>query len=420
MAQKKQPKQKPSKPKQSAKGRAAASKKPRSKAPIMLGITLLILLILQEVVFRVCFPIPEIKNFNRINYQILEPGPNRPPDIHNIKMGWTSSPDTAHQFIHSLNQYGYRDKFWSETKPSGSTRVMFVGDSFVEGMMSTQDKTVLTGFEEASNGSMKLDLMNCGMMGIGINEYIKFMGQALPLFKPDHVVLVLYSNDIPFTNPYKPGKPAKARYNSAFTPRLKALYDYAQKDDPIPFRWSGDITPYYKAVPDKSNPWTFHEATYAEHVLPELADAMKKGEFNFYRTNWALEEAKFLAVPTSMKDKLTTIKQLCALTETQLTVYYVPSRVQVSTYYYQFDRKSCLVNCPDMLDLTGPEYRVQPELLAKECEALGIHFFDLTDEVEAEEDAGNHLYWDYDDHMRSKGYLFLGRNMWEQWPYKNS
>lgn len=387
----------------------------------MLGITLALLFAIQEVVFRVCFPIPEITNFNRINYQILEPGPNKPPDIRNIKMGWTSSPDTAHTFIHQLNQYGYRDHFWTETKPSGSTRVMFVGDSFVEGMMSTQDQTLVTAFKaQAANAGMEIDAMNCGMMGIGINEYIKFLAEALPIFKPDHVVMVLYSNDIPFTNPYTPGQARKPEYNSSLRPRLLTLYDYAQEEDPIPFRWSSDVTPYYKAVPDKSNPWSFYADQYAPHVKPELATAMKAGRFNFYRTNWVLEEQRFLAQPTDLTEKLQLIKNLCTVAKAKLTVYYVPSRVQVSTYYYQFDKQSCLINCPDMVDLTGPAYRVQAQNVMNQCKSLNIPAFDLTDAVEAEENNGNHLYWNYDDHMRAKGYRFLGRNIWDRWPFKAS
>lgn len=407
------------KEKKNTRGRAALPKKQRSRKPMMLLITLVLLFAVQEIIFRTAFPVPEIRNFNRINYQILEPGPQAPPYIRNIKMGWTSSPDTNHQFLHHLNQYGYRDKFWTEKKPAGSTRVMFVGDSFVEGMMSTQDQTVLTGFAEAAAGSgLKLDLMNCGMMGIGINEYIKFVADAVPIFKPDHVVMVLYSNDIPFSNPYKPGNGIKPRYNSSTTPRVKTLLNYNDKDDPIPFRWSSEVTPYYKAVPDKSNPWTFHEEKYAPHVKPELAEAMKRGDFNFYRTNWAMQEGNFLARPTDLTEKLATIRNICSKNNTQLSIYYVPSRVQVNTYYFQFDKQSCLVDCPDMLDYTGPKYLVQAQNLTDQCRQLNIPFFDLTQEVKAEEDRGNHLYWDYDDHMRAKGYLFLGRNMWEQWPYK--
>jgi hypothetical protein len=99
----------------------------------------------------------------------------------------------------------------------------------------------------------------------------------------------------------------------------------------------------------------------------------------------------------------------------KMMVYYIPSRNQVSTYYYQYEKECCTKKCPDKLDLTRETYQAHGKMLARNCSALGIPFYDLTPLVKTEEDKGNHLYWNYDDHMKGASYLLLGEQMYHWW-----
>ena len=385
------------------------------KLPALL-LYVLVLLIFQELVIRICFPTPELSNFNRINYQILEPTPGGPAYLRNHDMIWQSYPDTVADFAHELNQYGYRDENWSIDKPSGKERIFFVGDSFVEGMMAMGDETITEGFKAAAGDqAVKYDVFNCGMMGIGLNEYVKFIAGAVPIFKPDKVFLVMYSNDMPFQKAYQPPPSPEPEYFSSWRPRLLELMDFIKADDPIPFRWSSKKVHFHKPVPDPSNPWTAKEAEWSPHVRPDLKDAMKAGTFNFFRLNWILEEEKFLRQSANISTQFNFLKQFLAKHGTELVVFYIPSRSQISNYYFPFEKASCLQNCPEQVDLTGPTYQVHQKILANECSKRGFPFHDLTDRIKQEEDRGNHLYWNYDDHMRGKGYLLLGQTIWERW-----
>lgn len=369
----------------------------------------------QEAALRICFPIPEIDNFNRINYQILAKN-SKANYIRNIKMLWKSSLDTDEDFIYNLNTYGYRDVNWEIEKDNSQTRVMFVGDSFVEGMMATEDQTIPKGFSNSAQESGDdIDAMNFGMMGIGLNEYIKLIVDAVPIFKPDHVFLVLFSNDIPFNRPYFPSHKLKPVYSNNFKPQLFRLLKYSKRKDPIPFRWSLTTKRYYKPVPDKNNPWTTQAASLAPHVKPEIAEAMKKGDFNFFRSNWVLEEEKFLKAPTDLKEKLKMINDYVKSLGAKLQVFYIPSRNQVSTYYYKYEKEYCLINCPDQLDLTQAPYHAHAKMLTRNCSDLNIPFFDMTQLIVDEENKGNHLFWNYDDHMRGSSYLMLGNAMYNWW-----
>jgi hypothetical protein len=196
------------------------------------------------------------------------------------------------------------------------------------------------------------------------------------------------------------------------------LFTILEKRDsgaPIPFRFLPEERPYYKAVPDPSNPWTQKANEIRPHVTQKVAEAMQNGNFNFFRYNWILEEEKFLKAPIQVKDKLQYMQSVCKQNNCNLSIFYVPSRSQVSSYYYQFDRALCLQKCPDYMDLTTVQYHQHAKQIGQDCQQLGIPFKDLTALVRNEEKNGNRLYWNYDDHMKGKGYMMLGGEIYKNW-----
>ena len=115
------------------------------------AIYVIMILIIQEVVLRICFPIPEVSNFDRINYLELENGPGTYRHMRNQNWYWQSKPDTSYRFVHYLNQYGFRDSEWPVEKSTKKRRILFVGDSFLEGVMADQDQTICDGFGHESD-----------------------------------------------------------------------------------------------------------------------------------------------------------------------------------------------------------------------------------------------------------------------------
>lgn len=376
--------------------------------------------ILLEFVLRICFPIPEYNNFNRINYQILDRVDDQNGYLRNIEMVWKSTLDTNHNFVHQLNTYGYRDPLeWKSKKDKNKKRFFFVGDSFVEGMMSTADQTIPATFHTmAESDGKSIEVFNCGMMGIGLNEYIKFIKDAVPIYQPDELILVLYSNDLPFNREYIPQERMIPQENPWFESRLLKVIKQIRKEDPIPFAFNPEKRPFYKAVPDIGNPWTTLEASLKHEVTPEIADAMKKGDFNYFRTNWILEEERFLKSPINIYNRLQFIRDYLRQYNTDLSIFYVPSRSQVSNYYYQFEKQACQTKCPESIDLTGVNYQQHAAVIAENCRQLGVRFKDLTQLIKEKESIGHHLYWNYDDHMKGRGYELLGKSIYDFWKTK--
>jgi hypothetical protein len=182
--------------------------RPRSRRGWFVALLALAFLILQETVLRVLFPVAEVRNFNRIHYSaLLSTGDRTPPPLRNARYHFESRPD-GFRFVHQLNLYGFRDRPWRIRRAPGVARWMFVGDSFTEGAGAPGGSTLVDGFRGAGP-DLKLEVMNFGIQGIGVGHYLTLLGDAVPLFRPDQVVLVLMAND--FGNMGSAGPEAVAR-----------------------------------------------------------------------------------------------------------------------------------------------------------------------------------------------------------------
>ncbi|MBL4708011.1 MAG: SGNH/GDSL hydrolase family protein [Flavobacteriales bacterium] len=325
------------------------------------------LLLFIEIVLRICFPLPEFSNFNRINYQILDRKDDNSGYLRNIEMIWKSSLDTNYEFVHELNKYGYRDELdWEKKKKKGKKRILFVGDSFVEGMMSTADRTIPKGFEKAAQEEgVEIEAFNCGMMGIGLNEYIKFIQDAVPIFKPDELIMVLYSNDAPFQREFNPQIPLKPSKRSIWKLRFLEILTHIKKEDPIPFVFAPEKRPFYKSVPDPGNPWTENTLSLQKEVSPKIAEAMKKGDFNYFRTNWILEEEKFLKSEVRVKSKLEYLKKIIINRVQNLRFFTYQVEVKLVIFTTSLNARLVCKNALTISTLLGPNTKNMQELFQK-------------------------------------------------------
>ena len=137
------------------------------------------LLALQEIVFRIIFPIPEVSNFDRAKYTDLRDINTEANYWRNTTYQWESSLDTQHIFDHSLNLYGFRDENWYLQKPEGKQRILFVGDSFVEGVM-TKNNEQLTDYFKKLDTKDEYEVLNAGMAGVGLSHELQLVSMRLP------------------------------------------------------------------------------------------------------------------------------------------------------------------------------------------------------------------------------------------------
>jgi lysophospholipase L1-like esterase len=371
--------------------------------------------IIQEFLFRLFFPIPELSNFDRINYTHLQTTSTNYSPLRNVTWNWQSSLDTPIVFSHYMNMYGFRDKEWVIEKRTNENRYMFFGDSFTEGIMAVQGKDMVSVFQGlASNDGLDIETFNAGMMGVGMNSYLSLIVDAVPLFKPDHVVLTLYANDFTTKQITIPETRLLPEYYNEFTPRIVELVQQVLAERPILSIFSTKTRSLIPAVPASNNPWTLDEESLTKHVSHEVAEAMKNGTFNCFIYNQLVYQEQMLREPVSFRKELEFLKQFLNDQSIELSIVYVPYRNQVTQHYLPFEQSYCQQDCSDEWNLTSNEYDIHRMQLAQDCSVLGIHLIDLHNAILKEEENGNHLYWNYDDHFKEAGYSLMANEIYHK------
>jgi hypothetical protein len=318
--------------------------------------------------------------------------------------------------LHQLNLYGFRDEDWPLQKPKDKTRVLFIGDSFVEGMMAAQGLTIPDRFEQLAEGSsQEIDAVNMGLAGVDMQQYLDLVRDGVALFQPDQVLLVLYANDFP------PGKlawsvtPLEPQMMNVWQPRLFYLLDRWRSRQPFAQRWSSAPFAFCAAVPSPTNPWSTPEYAkwFESFVEPSIAKAMQQGQFNPHAVNQYVFFEKRLREKVNMQPLIMAINSYISSRSAQLMVVYIPNRNQVSDAYLDYERQMAEVKQPT--SLMGEQYQVHAVALKDACAKQGVAFLDMTADLRKEEDAGRHLFWKYDEHPSALGYSLLARRMFVWW-----
>ena len=143
---------------------------------------------------------------------------------------------------YTLNDYGFRDRDWT-IAPQQGRRVMFVGDSFVEGFGLGDDGTIPVRFAACAEAAREqLEVMSFGVGAADIPHYQALIHDAVPLFRPSSVILVIYANDLPgppFDERWLES-PLAARRSMLLLPRAVAVIGALAGGQTIARRWRGN------------------------------------------------------------------------------------------------------------------------------------------------------------------------------------
>lgn len=381
---------------------------------------LLLLLFLQELLFRLVFPVPDITNFNRVDYSLMVAGVDNVglQPLENSSYSWASDPDGA-EFVHHLNLYGFRDHDWP--LDSDKTRVMFVGDSFVEGFMASDEETISQGFELAASAAFNeqpgIESLNLGTGASGLANYLELVSDAVPIFKPDTVVLVLYANDFPVppdvASHLRPATPPLR--SNLYLPRAWSVISQLIRQQPVATRWHKQPFMFLPAAPSKRNP--LHDSAFtsdvSEYVQADILESMKAGRFNPFVINEYSNYEHYLKMPVDISAVIKSTKTQLEAQGSQLMIVHIPYRSQVSDYYLDFTQQFDKNKKPNTL--TSAAYQIHADYLKSLSQQLDIAYLDMTPMLHQFESKGEHMYWDYDEHMKGSSYLLIGEMIFELW-----
>lgn len=116
---------------------------------------------------------------------------------------------------YKINSYGIRNRELSLEKDSNVTRIMALGDSFVWGDGLLNEDLVTVKLESTLNAKTGKDfeVFNTGIGGFNAQDEYEQLVRLYPIYKPDIVIQLFFTNDILATDKYSQVIDWKAIYH---------------------------------------------------------------------------------------------------------------------------------------------------------------------------------------------------------------
>jgi lysophospholipase L1-like esterase len=383
---------------------------------LFVAITVGVLFVLQELICRWLFPIPELETFNRINYTPValfstEINTVRHAGLSNVIIRWENEPD-GFAFDHTLNLYGFRGPDFDVTPPKDRPRVLFIGDSFVEGCGAADHETLpIQVAQIQSEKGQPIEAINLGIAATGLPEYTRLLQDTLGILQPQGVMLVLCYNDLP-TMPLAAvmsHPPANLARHSNDVPRAVQVVLRHKRGLVVPRRSPAGPFPFFAAVPSLNNPLSSQPPP--DNIDPKVLDAMRRGKANPWNAGAGAAHGPMLRhdfrTGGGAEDYLRHLADLCRQHQTRLIVVYIPHHATTNPDYLSAYARLGEPRLEAFTALQGAAYRMQQAHLRQVTGELQLPFLDMTDIFLAAEQGPKRLFWPMDGHCNSAGYRLL-------------
>lgn len=127
----------------------------------------------------------------------------------NPRQRYVNADGTETQVAYTINAEGWRGRPVREQKPPGTLRIAVLGDSFVFGTgvpdEGTLPRTLERDFEEQPLPGLRVQVLNFGVPGYGIEQLLPRLERDAARYDPDVVLVCLYINDAVATEPNEKG-----------------------------------------------------------------------------------------------------------------------------------------------------------------------------------------------------------------------
>jgi hypothetical protein len=107
----------------------------------------------------------------------------------NRKLIYVPKPDSG-----EFNHDGYRGPLYPRERQPGSTRVVVIGDSVVEGLGVDADERFTSVLSEKLGPGY--EIINLGVRGYGLVQEVEYLKEKGLAYAPDHVMFGITHNDL--------------------------------------------------------------------------------------------------------------------------------------------------------------------------------------------------------------------------------
>ncbi len=120
--------------------------------------------------------------------------------VNDPAIGYRARPNVT-LGIDKTNSFGFNDIEHKKEKTNGSTRIAFIGDSFVFGAVSRAKNFTTVVQELADQSGADIEVLNMGIPGAGLDNYLALLQRDAVLMNVDVACIVFFvGNDI--TDPH--------------------------------------------------------------------------------------------------------------------------------------------------------------------------------------------------------------------------
>lgn len=280
-----------------------------------------------------------------------------------------------------LDALGLRDDFTENrqsAKKRGVYRLLFLGDSFVNGYTVDREDLFVDRLERAwAEENRAIEIVNAGIQGYSTDQQLRWLELNGETFAPDLVVLFPYENDIWWNG------------SETYVGEPKPMYD----DDGV--LATDDL--------EEPPPRTWFEKT-AIGALPRRFESAPTIEVD--GSPIGVEYSSRLTDPPSptraAERRTRVLVQKIRDTATAFGARFAVCPIPSKAHVYEADTE-------DALDPARPY-----EIFAATARSMDTHLIDVVTDLRAAVEEGRSPYYDYDFHLNAVGNGVLARSLYEE------
>jgi lysophospholipase L1-like esterase len=308
-------------------------------------------------------------------YQIHRPSP---------VFGWELVPGAsgfgrAGTYVH-INGDGFRDTEHSVPKNASVFRIMVIGDSFTFGQGVNLEDTYSKYLERLiNNKGMTSEVINCGVIGYGMWQYLEVLRRKVIPYKPDLVILGIFIDDI----------------TTSFSP-------YRNLEN-----WPG-TNPFAKDASDLMNRsylWNFFENW---NTIFETKYRYRRG----YEYLKGIEERKEATGPAH--PETTWYQIMYGKLPKQSYLDFAQTLDLFIRTCEAANIQSLIVLIPDAAQLHEHARQAVNRFVEENCREIGVPLVDATESFERDKDPRTLYLFPFDAHTSPKGHRLIAESVFEK------
>lgn len=315
--------------------------------------------------------------------------------------GWIETPEFT-SYV-SFNSHGLREREISPTRGVTNSRVLVLGDSFVEGAQVPAESTITRQLEtllQARWPNHVPEVINAGNAGFGTAQELLFWEHEGVAYQPDIVVLVYFvDNDLP-DNGYRVARERKldTTRRPFFVPDGKGGIELRPGAAPPPDTFASVRPALRRSVTYNllENFLLWHEAREQEQA-----------QIGKNRPTYQIDP------PAEWDEAWWVTEQILARLQRSVRASGAELMVVAAPSFFQVDDDAWRWLVGGTRDRDRYEQDVPNRRLAEIAQRQGLHFLDLLPAIREAQRGGAQLYFPADGHWTAEGHAFAARQFFD-------